>query len=120
MGIRGRFRPKRASGLQQILQNRGQIEKNMSGEPSGDKPSDDKKTRNQYRAYMLRCWTEEYEGQVVWRYSLEAVSDRQRTGFADLSSLFHFLQTAMATAPASLETAIRTQLLHAEDQDSEG
>jgi hypothetical protein len=45
-----------------------------------------------YRAYLLRCWGECHGDATVWRFSLEAVSDQTRHGFADLATLLKFLE----------------------------
>lgn len=46
-----------------------------------------------YRAYLLRLWLAEGEdGQPVWRASLESAQTGERRGFADLGSLFAFLE----------------------------
>ncbi|MCB0120944.1 MAG: hypothetical protein KDE58_01810 [Caldilineaceae bacterium] len=45
-----------------------------------------------YRSYLLRCWAEPQGANVIWRFSLEGVSDQARHGFADLPSLLKFLE----------------------------
>ena len=50
----------------------------------------DKRRHN--RSYLLRLWlTESTEG-LIWRASLEDVRGGERCGFANLSSLFAFLE----------------------------
>jgi hypothetical protein len=44
-----------------------------------------------YRAYLLRMWSVEQSGQVVWRASLEDPQTGELFGFADLTLLFDFL-----------------------------
>ena len=45
-----------------------------------------------YRAYLLRMWSVEQSGQVVWRASLEDPQTGELLGFADLTLLFDFLK----------------------------
>ena len=45
-----------------------------------------------YRAFLLRLWSVEQSGQVVWRASLEDPRTGDLLGFADLVSLFDFLK----------------------------
>jgi hypothetical protein len=45
-----------------------------------------------YLAYMLRLWQIGDEGEPTWRASLESPHTGERHGFADLDSLFTFLE----------------------------
>ena len=46
----------------------------------------------QYLAYMLRLWQVNTTGAPVWRASIEDPHTGERRGFADLASLFAFLE----------------------------
>lgn len=48
--------------------------------------------RRVYQAYLLRCWAEPHGENIVWRFSLEAVSNPARYGFAGLTELLQFLK----------------------------
>lgn len=43
------------------------------------------------QSYLLRLWRE--DAQSPWRVSLQNVATNERIGFADLQSLFLFVQT---------------------------
>jgi len=45
-----------------------------------------------YLAYLLRLWSSEQNGSLVWRASLENAHNSERHVFADLESLTAFLQ----------------------------
>lgn len=45
----------------------------------------------QYHAYLLRIWQDIYDGQPVWRASLENAKTGERIGFATLTDLVQFL-----------------------------
>lgn len=45
-----------------------------------------------YRAFLLRLWSVEQSGQVVWRASLEDPQTGELLGFAGLALLFDFLK----------------------------
>jgi hypothetical protein len=68
-------------------------------------------TSNQlYHAYLLRLWSANERGKVVWRASLENPQTGERLGFANLERLFGFLQDQTmklsgdeAERPSSLE-----------------
>jgi hypothetical protein len=45
-----------------------------------------------YLAYMLRMWQATSDGRMVWRASLESPHTGERQGFADLRSLYEFLE----------------------------
>ena len=50
-----------------------------------------------YQAYLLRCWAETLAETVIWRFSLEAIPNGKRIGFAELADVLSFLdrQTGM-------------------------
>jgi hypothetical protein len=48
--------------------------------------------RQHYRSYLLRLWQAGNAKESIWRASLEDVRSGERCGFADLSSLFAFLE----------------------------
>jgi len=52
-----------------------------------------------YESYLLRLWESDEAGQLVWRASLESSGTGERNGFADLASLFAYLQTVCQTLP---------------------
>jgi hypothetical protein len=54
-----------------------------------------------YQSYLLRLWQASSDGKGVWRASLESAQTGERRGFADLASLFTFLeqQTSAAVRP---------------------
>jgi hypothetical protein len=45
-----------------------------------------------YRSYLLRLWRTDSAGNAVWRASLESAQSGERRAFADLASLFAFLE----------------------------
>jgi hypothetical protein len=45
-----------------------------------------------YRSFMVRLWRTSRGGRAVWRASVEAPLTHERKSFADLASLFAFLQ----------------------------
>ena len=45
-----------------------------------------------YYSFLLRLWQTSSHGQVVWRASLESAQTGERYGFADMASLFAFLE----------------------------
>ena len=45
-----------------------------------------------YYSFLLRLWQTRSGGNVVWRASLESAQTGERCGFADLASLFAFLE----------------------------
>ncbi len=49
-----------------------------------------------YHAYLLRLWSSEEQGKVVWRASLENPGTGERLGFASLERVFAFLQDQTA------------------------
>ena len=65
-------------------------------------------TTARYRAYLLRMWSMEHEGQVRWRASLEDPQTGQLVGFGDLDSLFDFLKGKALDASRTDETGICT------------
>lgn len=48
--------------------------------------------QRQYFSYLLRLWQVSSAGSRVWRASLEDPHTGERRGFADLESLFAFLE----------------------------
>lgn len=49
----------------------------------------------EYLSYLLRLWRVTVAGQAAWRASLECPHSGERLGFADLDSLWAFLETQM-------------------------
>jgi hypothetical protein len=49
-----------------------------------------------YLSYLLRLWQVEIRTEPVWHASLEDPHTGERKGFADLQSLFAFLEAEMA------------------------
>jgi len=46
-----------------------------------------------YRAYLLRCWQENVDGEPLWRFTLVQMGDDHRKkGFACLGDLTAFLR----------------------------
>ena len=50
-----------------------------------------------YESYLLRLWESDEAGQLIWRASLESTDTGERQGFADLVSLFAYLETVCQT-----------------------
>ena len=48
--------------------------------------------QQRYFAYMLRLWQVSSDGEPIWRTSLESPHTGERHGFANLESLFAFLE----------------------------
>lgn len=48
--------------------------------------------QRRYISYLLRLWLPDSAGKPAWRGSLEDPHTGSRLGFADLSSLFEYLQ----------------------------
>ena len=46
-----------------------------------------------YHSYLLRLWQASSAGKPVWRASLESAQTGERHSFADLESLFVFLES---------------------------
>jgi len=46
----------------------------------------------EYQSYLLRLWRTSSHGKPTWRASLESAQTGERRGFADLASLFAFLE----------------------------
>ena len=65
------------------------------------------KKQSNYISYLLRMWQEEYDGQLVWRASLEIPGPGERRAFASLETLFAFLEAqandSQLTLPAAEE-----------------
>ena len=47
---------------------------------------------HEYYSFLLRLWRTSSHGNAVWRASLESAQTGERCGFADLESLFAFLE----------------------------
>jgi hypothetical protein len=59
--------------------------------------------QREYHAYLLRLWRVNASGALLWRASLEDPHTGERKGFADLASLFAFLDGEVAPpGPGSL------------------
>lgn len=54
-------------------------------------------TAQRYRAYLLRLWQVDDDQTVAWRALLEDPRTGERLGFADLPSLFAFLNEVCHT-----------------------
>jgi hypothetical protein len=54
-----------------------------------------------YLSYLLRLWQVTLAGEVAWRASLECPHTGDRLGFADLDSLWSFLQSQMQSEAGS-------------------
>ena len=52
-----------------------------------------------YAAYLLHVWKSDQAGELIWRASLEISGIGERHGFADLDSLFAYLETVCQTLP---------------------
>jgi hypothetical protein len=59
-----------------------------------------KRQSGSYLSYLVRVWSEERNGQVVWRASLESVQTGQRRNFPGLEELFAFLRRQIERATA--------------------
>jgi hypothetical protein len=55
----------------------------------------------EYQSYLLRLWRTSSQGNAVWRASLESAQTGERRGFADLESLFAFLEQQTGAAARS-------------------
>lgn len=49
----------------------------------------------QYISYLLRLWPVKTEVGMTWRASLESSLSGDRTGFADLETLFLFIEQSL-------------------------
>ena len=56
-------------------------------------------TARRYESYLLRLWESDEAGQLVWRASIESSDTGERHGFADLASLFAYLETVCQSLP---------------------
>ena len=56
-----------------------------------------------YLAYMVRLWTVQHNGDLVWRVSAENAHTGERRAFADLAGLFDFLQAATEQEPTACD-----------------
>ena len=50
----------------------------------------------EYQSYLLRLWRTSSREKPTWRASLESAQTGERRGFADLASLFAFLEAQTA------------------------
>ena len=62
-----------------------------------DRNCDESQRRPEYLSYLLRLWRVIAADQVVWRASLECPHTGERLGFADLGSVWDFLQARMGS-----------------------
>lgn len=46
----------------------------------------------EYQSYLLRLWRTSSYGKPIWRASLQSAQTGEHRGFADLGSLFAFLE----------------------------
>jgi hypothetical protein len=65
----------------------------MIQESNGTPTSDDQGGLPDYLSYLVRLWRTSRGGKVVWRASVETPLTHERKSFADLASLFAFLQS---------------------------
>jgi hypothetical protein len=62
-----------------------------------------------YYSFLLRLWQIRSGGKVVWRASLESAQTGERCGFADLASLFAFLEQQTSGEARSEDHAPSTE-----------
>lgn len=62
-----------------------------------------------YRAYLLRLWLVDDNGQPVWRAALEDPRSGERLGFADAGQLVAFLQEQLALQRSGLPPGAGSQ-----------
>ena len=55
------------------------------------KQSGDKKTGQDYRAYLLRAWVERGTQEDQWRFQLERPADDARKNFVNLERMMEYL-----------------------------
>ena len=60
---------------------------------------EEKMAARRYESYLLRLWESDRTGELIWRASLESTDAGERRGFADLDSLFTYLETVCQTLP---------------------
>ena len=60
-----------------------------------------------YQSYLLRLWTVETAGRVVWRASLQSTRTGEWLGFADLAAVAHYLAEQTENAPTPPPTPAR-------------
>ena len=63
-----------------------------------------------YYSFLLRLWQTSRCGKVVWRASLESAQTGERCGFADLASLFAFLEEQTGADARSEDRPPSTEL----------
>ena len=54
---------------------------------------------NDAQAYLLRLWPQRSKTETNWRFSLQAVPDGERIGFADLVELLIYLEALTPLRP---------------------
>jgi len=62
-----------------------------------------------YISYLLRLWTTDSGGKLLWRASLQSARTGQRRGFAGLEDLAAFLQEQTGSPPATAEARGRKE-----------
>ena len=70
-----------------------------------------------YLAYLLRLWRITNDGNLVWRASVESPHTGERHGFADLQTLFAFLEEKTG-CPTQREVLARNPTSPAQAQTS--
>jgi len=64
-----------------------------------------KPASTRYHSYLLRLWSA--DGAQTWRVMVESVATHERRSFADLESLFDFLQQQMNDKPRASEDTVQ-------------
>lgn len=54
-----------------------------------------------HQAYLVRLWAVHHNGELLWRAAIEDVHTGARRAFADLPSLYRFLETVTAACDAT-------------------
>jgi len=57
--------------------------------------------QHRYLSYLLRVWTVDQNGSLIWRASLESSQTGESLGFPDLDALFAFLRRQISTPSES-------------------
>ena len=59
-------------------------------------------SRGAYRAFLLRCWQEDVDGEHRWRFTLVKADDEggKKLGFASLEVLFSYLRSELENTEA--------------------
>jgi hypothetical protein len=64
--------------------------------PNLENEKDSALLRTSYTAFLLRCWQEETNGELAWRFTLVQVGDKDTMrGFASLEALAAYLQQTL-------------------------